>query len=200
MVKVLKIFEWPNFKKKAIRHGGDTITLKTRYVFVFAISMLFVGLTFVTAVENQNSLNNGLNQDMNKMVGININTNQKLKTIQLNAKTIHKKFRHKVHARFHKKFRHKRHLGKFKRGKGRGDCWDNSASLYNSLSSTGVTARIVQYRTHFSPRHRSVQVLQNGVWTDFNYKGNGYARRYEATNRKPGLHVIKWNLIQKDGF
>jgi len=113
------------------------------------------------------------------MISNEVNTNQNLKSFQVNAKSIHKKFRHK------------KHLGKFKRGKGRGDCWDNSATLYNHLSNSGVTARIIQYKTSSSPRHRSVQVLQNGAWVDFNYKKNGYSRRYEATRSKPGLHVVK---------
>lgn len=155
-------------------YGGDTITCKTKYVFLFAVSILFVGLTFVTAVENQNSLNNNLKSSAGKISSTDANSSQKL--FQVNAKSTYKKFRHKKYQR------------KFKRG--RGDCWDNSAALYNRLSSSGVNARIIQYRTSSSPRHRSVQVLQNGAWVDFNYKGNGYARRYDATKHKPGLHVV----------
>jgi len=140
--------------------------------------MLFVGLTFVTAVQNQNSVNDGLSPDTGKMISNEANTNQNLKLFQVNAKSIHQKFRHTKYQK------------KFARGKGRGDCWDNSAALYNHLRSSGVNARIIQYRTSSSPRHRSVQVYQNGVWVDFNYKKNGYSRRYEATKSKPGLHVI----------
>jgi N-acetylmuramoyl-L-alanine amidase len=143
--------------------------------------MLFVGLTFVTATENQNSVNNGLNPDKGKMISNEANTN--LKTSQVNAKTIHKKFRHK--------FRYKKYHRKFKRGKGRGDCWSNSEALYNRLRSSGVNARIIQYKTSYSRRHRSVQVYQNGSWVDYSYKKNGFSRRYQATRGKPGLHVIK---------
>lgn len=75
--------------------------------------------------------------------------------------------------------------------KGTGDCWDNSAYLYGHLTSSGTKARIIQYGTSLSPRHRSVQVYQNGRWVDYNYKSNGYAKRYYATKSKPGMTVIK---------
>ena len=76
-------------------------------------------------------------------------------------------------------------------GKGTGDCWVNSDNLYNQLTSTGEQARIIQYGTSLSPRHRSVQIYQNGGWVDYNYKANGYAKRYYATKNKPGEHVVK---------
>lgn len=77
------------------------------------------------------------------------------------------------------------------RGKGSGDCWDNSASLYKSLTRNGQKARIIQYGTSYSPRHRSVQTYSNGKWSDYNYKKNGYAVRYYATSKKPGRSVVK---------
>ena len=74
-------------------------------------------------------------------------------------------------------------------GKGTGDCWVNSNILYNQLASAGTKARIVQYSTSLSPRHRSVQVYKNGAWVDYNY--SGYATRYHATKKKPGMTVVK---------
>ncbi|MEN4030095.1 MAG: peptidoglycan-binding domain-containing protein [Methanobacterium sp.] len=79
----------------------------------------------------------------------------------------------------------------FNRGRGIGDCWDNSEHLYSQLTGSGTKARIIQYGTSLSPRHRSVQVYQNGAWVDYNYKANGYAKRYYATKSKPGVTVIK---------
>lgn len=75
--------------------------------------------------------------------------------------------------------------------RGTGDCWDNSAYLYGKLTSSGTKARVIQYGTSLSSRHRSVQVYSNGRWVDYNYKANGYAKRYYATSSKPGMTVIK---------
>ncbi len=75
--------------------------------------------------------------------------------------------------------------------KGKGDCWSNSVILYNNLKRSGKRARIVQYRTSLSPRHRSVQIYRDGRWVDFNYRGNGYSQTYNATRFKPGMHVIR---------
>lgn len=79
----------------------------------------------------------------------------------------------------------------FNRGRGTGDCWDNSEILHSQLTGSGTKARIIQYGTSLSPRHRSVQVYQNGAWVDYNYKASGYAKRYYATKSKPGVTVIK---------
>jgi len=79
----------------------------------------------------------------------------------------------------------------FTRGRGIGDCWVNSEHLFNRLTGSGIRARIIQYRTSLSPRHRSVQVYQNGAWVDYDYRASGYARRYFATRNKPGLTVIR---------
>jgi N-acetylmuramoyl-L-alanine amidase len=104
------------------------------------------------------------------LINNNLNTNLKPKTGQVNAKTISKKVRYR---------------------KGKGDCWDNSEILYKKLKNSGQQVRIIQYRTSFSPRHRSVQIYKNGAWVDYNYKSKGYAKRYSATKYKPRAHVIK---------
>lgn len=80
--------------------------------------------------------------------------------------------------------------GSYSHGKGTGDCWVNSAYLYSQITGSGNKARIIQYKTSLSPRHRSVQVYQNGAWVDYNYKANGYAKRYYATKSKPGMTVL----------
>jgi hypothetical protein len=96
---------------------------------------------------------------------------------------------HKV--KVHAKTVSKKSLAKYRNGKGTGDCWTNSAILYNQLKKTGKKVRIIQYKTSLSPRHRSIQVYQNGRWVDYNYKANGYAKLYYATKSKPGVHVVK---------
>lgn len=76
-------------------------------------------------------------------------------------------------------------------GKGVGDCWTNSAALYARLTGSGQKARIIQYASSYSPRHRSVQVYQNGAWTNYNYKANGYSWRYYATSGSSSGSVVK---------
>ena len=78
-------------------------------------------------------------------------------------------------------------------GKGVGDCWTNSAVLMSQLTKAHVKARIIQYRTSLSSRHRSIQLYQNGKWVDYNYKANGYKKIYYATSSKPGMFVVSTN-------
>jgi|GEM_PF-3819290 len=72
--------------------------------------------------------------------------------------------------------------------KGVGDCWTNSAILYNQLTRSGQKARIIQYSTSLSPRHRSVQVYKNGRWVNADYSGYGY--RYQPTKNAVNGVVI----------
>ena len=74
-------------------------------------------------------------------------------------------------------------------GKGTGDCWDNSAALYSSLTSSGTQARIVQYSNSYSSNHRSVEVWNGNSWVDYDYSGNGYAQRYYATSHSSSATV-----------
>jgi N-acetylmuramoyl-L-alanine amidase len=76
-------------------------------------------------------------------------------------------------------------------GKGIGDCWDNSAALYKKLTSSGSQARIIQYATSQSSRHRSVQVYSDGEWVNYDYKANGYARTYYATSNSVNGVVVQ---------
>lgn len=136
--------------------------------------MLVGSISFVAAVENQNTGKN--------IVSNNANTNHELKTasaVKVGAKSINRKIRSRNAP------------ASYKKGRGTGDCWTNSAVLYNQLKRSGKKVRIIQYATSLSPRHRSIQVYQNGRWVDYNYKRNGYAKLFYATKRKPGVHVVK---------
>ena len=75
-------------------------------------------------------------------------------------------------------------------GKGVGDCWDNSYALYNELTASGQSARIVQYANSYVSNHRSVQVWDGSSWVDYDYKGNGYSNRYYATSGSSSGTVI----------
>ena len=59
---------------------------------------------------------------------------------------------------------------------GSGDCWAMSDYLYTHMKASGIKARIIQYATSMSSRHRSVQYLQNNVWVNAPY------RQYFSTN------------------
>ena len=74
-------------------------------------------------------------------------------------------------------------------GRGTGDCWTNSEIMYSQLTRSGQKARIIQYSTSLSPRHRSVQVYKNGRWVNANYSGYGY--RYQPTKNSVNGVVIK---------
>jgi N-acetylmuramoyl-L-alanine amidase len=76
-------------------------------------------------------------------------------------------------------------------GKGYGDCWTNSDYLYSQLTSSGQKARVLQYASSMSSRHRSVQVYSNGKWVNYNYKANGYSWGYYATSGVSSGSVVK---------
>jgi len=59
---------------------------------------------------------------------------------------------------------------------GSGDCWAMSDYLYTHMTKAGMTARIIQYATAYSSRHRSVQYRQNNTWVNAPY------RTYFSTN------------------
>lgn len=81
--------------------------------------------------------------------------------------------------------------GAYTSGKGVGDCWANSDNLYGQLTSSGQKARILQYASSMSSRHRSVQVYSNGAWVNYDYKANGYSWGYYATSGSSSGNVIK---------
>jgi len=104
-------------------------------------------------------------------------------------KTITKKVRTKT-GKVHYRQVHATYVTTYHYGRGTGDCWTNSANLYGQLTSAGQRARIIQYATSLSPRHRSVQVYTNGAWTNYNYKANGYAQTYYATSNSVNGKVV----------
>lgn len=75
-------------------------------------------------------------------------------------------------------------------GRGTGDCWDNSYALYGELTSSGQSARIVQYANSYSSNHRSVEVWDGSSWVDYDYRSNGYSNRYYATSHDSSATVI----------
>ena len=118
---------------------------------------------------------------VNKEDNIRTNNNQKRKNYRKN---------YNQRSQYKKSYRKNQYKRYYKSNRGKGDCWDNSAALYGRLTASGQKARIIQYRTSLSSRHRSVQVYKNGRWVDYDYKGNGYAKTYFATKNKPGMSVI----------
>lgn len=74
---------------------------------------------------------------------------------------------------------------------GSGDCWAMSDYLYNKMKSANIKVRIVQYRTPYSSRHRSVQIVQNNKWVDAPYRTYGINMMFNSTSSKPGAVVLK---------
>ena len=56
---------------------------------------------------------------------------------------------------------------------GAGDCWAMSDYLYTKMTAAGINARIIQYPTAYSSRHRSVQYQENGSWVNAPYRDYG---------------------------
>ena len=63
---------------------------------------------------------------------------------------------------------------------GCGSCWAMSEFLYNKCRAAGIPARIVQYKTVYSSRHRTVQIKQGSSWVDFPY--SGLDKMFKATS------------------
>ena len=76
---------------------------------------------------------------------------------------------------------------------GCGDCHAMSDYLFNRLSEAGFKVRILQYATQYSPRHRTVQIYQNGQWVDIPYREYGFNRLFNTTASRPGLFVYRQN-------
>lgn len=65
---------------------------------------------------------------------------------------------------------------------GGGDCWGCSDLLYTELTAKGIQARIMQYPTSSSSRHRSVQYYDNGEWKNFPYRQYGFNSLFNDTS------------------
>jgi hypothetical protein len=64
---------------------------------------------------------------------------------------------------------------------GSGDCWAMSDYLYTHMKKAGIKARIIQYATAYSSRHRSVQYFSSGKWVDAPYRAYGLNRMFNNT-------------------
>jgi hypothetical protein len=64
---------------------------------------------------------------------------------------------------------------------GSGDCWAMSDYLYKHMAAAGMKARIIQYATAYSSRHRSVQYLSNGAWVNAPYRTYGLNSMFNNT-------------------
>jgi hypothetical protein len=64
---------------------------------------------------------------------------------------------------------------------GSGDCWAMSDYLYTHMAAAGMKARIIQYATSYSSRHRSVQYLSNGVWVNAPYRSYFHTQMFNNT-------------------
>jgi len=73
---------------------------------------------------------------------------------------------------------------------GTGDCWAGADYLHKRLEASGCQARIIQYGTSAASNHRSVQIMQNGQWVDFDYKKYGIDKNFAAYSHS------KFSVIQ----
>lgn len=124
----------------------------------------------------------------------------KVKSVHVNAKYVYKHKKYKKYKRY-KKYRKYRYKSKYRKVRGYsytriyrydpniGDCWSLSNLLYNKLKDDHKV-RIIQYPTSLSPRHRTVQVMKNGEWVDYDY--SNYNMIYHPTRHK-SYTVIKCN-------
>lgn len=77
------------------------------------------------------------------------------------------------------------------RSSGGGDCWAWSAALWQELRNIGYTARIVQYPTSQSSRHRSVQYKDNsGSWQDYPYSSTNIPTGAKSTSGASSGSVV----------
>lgn len=77
---------------------------------------------------------------------------------------------------------------------GYGDCWAMSDGICKSLGGRQVKARVVQYATSMSPRHRTVQYLFNGQWYNFDYSKYGFDYRFKYTSGVNSGTVLYYNM------
>jgi methionine-rich copper-binding protein CopC len=75
---------------------------------------------------------------------------------------------------------------------GGGDCWAMSDYIYKHMTAAGMKARIIQYATSYSSRHRSVQYFSNGIWVNAPYRTYGVNSMFNAT--KSSGAVIACNI------
>ena len=182
-------------------HGGGIIKAKLAGALLFALAISICLSPLSEGLNNQKIDQNAINSQIKDEKLSNANSvGSAVPLAQVNAATYKKTYKYKKvwSYKYHKyvyvkaAYTYKTTVKYIKSGKkGTGDCWTNSAILLKQLKTKGYKVRIIQYRTSYSARHRSVQIYTGGHWVDYNYKANGYAWRYYATKSKPGLKVIK---------
>ncbi len=76
---------------------------------------------------------------------------------------------------------------------GHGDCFNMSDWLYTKITQLGITCRIVEYDSPYasSGRHRSVQIQNNGNWTDFPYAQYHISSMFEAMSTKNHMEIYR---------
>ena len=71
-----------------------------------------------------------------------------------------------------------------------GSCWAMSDYLYYYLKKMKVHARIIQYHTRYSSRHRSVQFRISNKWYNMPYRTYFHTNMFNNT-RSSGLVISK---------
>lgn len=121
----------------------------------------------------------------------------KIKPVHVNAKYVYKYKKYNYNRKY-KKYQYKKRYHKvrgysytriYRYDPDIGDCWNLSNLLYNKLKDK-YKVRIIQYPTSLSPRHRTIQVMKDGEWVDYDY--SNYNMIYHPTKYKR-FTVIKCN-------
>ena len=76
--------------------------------------------------------------------------------------------------------------------KGCGDCWAMSDFIYKKCIAAGIPAKIVEYPTSMSQRHRSVLVNIGNGWEDFPYRKKAFginSNFYNTSGSKKGKTI-----------
>ncbi|MDD1763128.1 MAG: hypothetical protein LUQ70_00230 [Methanobacteriaceae archaeon] len=192
-------------------HGGGIIKRQLNKALLLALAIAVCTLPLSGAVDN---LSTSQSSSASQVTNIDSTNSASVTKPEVNAVYKYKKTYKKKYKKSYKKYKKKYYYKKVYRNgkyryvratytyrtttsyrstgsKGTGDCWTNSEILYNQMVKKGNRARIIQYATSMSSRHRSVQYYKNGKWVNYDYKGNGYAWRYYWTSNYVNGKVIK---------
>jgi hypothetical protein len=197
-------------------HGGGIIKRQLNYALLLALAIAVCTLPLSGAVDNLSTVQSSSASQVTNIDSTNSASVAKPEVNAVYKKTYKKKYKksYKKYKKSYRKYKKKYYYKKVYRNgkyryvratyyvtykvsyrstgsKGTGDCWTNSDILYNQLVKKGNKARIIQYATSMSSRHRSVQYYKDGKWVNYDYKGNGYAMRYWCTSNYVNGKVIK---------
>jgi len=73
----------------------------------------------------------------------------------------------------------------------KGDCWALSDYIYSRLKSEGISAKIYQYKTSGSDRHRQVEYKDGSKWVMFPYSKSGIDHNFYTNSIPSGASVCK---------